>query len=76
MRSFGQLSTKGQIVIPAELRERYGLGPGSRVAIEAGDDYILLRPVTDKLIESLRGCLKGKPLSGIREREHKDDRDL
>jgi AbrB family looped-hinge helix DNA binding protein len=76
MKLYGQLSTKGQVVIPAELREKFGLRPGTRVAIEDAGGCIVLRPITDAFIESLRGCLKGQPLSEIREKEHKRDREL
>ena len=76
MKLQGQLSTKGQVVIPAELRERYGMSPGTRVAFEAKGDVIILRPITDSYIESLRGCLKGPSLSEMREREHRKDREL
>jgi AbrB family looped-hinge helix DNA binding protein len=75
MKVYGQLSSKGQIVIPAEFRERYGLAAGTRVAIEAQGDCIVLRPITEAFIESLRGCLKGPSLSEVREREHRDDRE-
>lgn len=76
MKVYGQLSTKGQVVIPAELRERYGLVPGTRVAIEEYGDCIILRPITDAFIESMRGFLKGPSLSEIRDRDHRDDREL
>lgn len=76
MKDYVQLSTKGQIVIPAGLRERYGLEAGSRFVIEGGKDCIILRPITKEYIRSLRGFLKGSPsLSEIREREHRDDRE-
>lgn len=76
MRHYGQLSTKGQVVIPSELREQYGMTPGTRVAIEANGDHLILRPITDAYIESLRGCLKGGPsLADMRDKEHKDDRE-
>jgi AbrB family looped-hinge helix DNA binding protein len=76
MKAYVQLSSKGQVVIPAELRERYGLDAGTRFAVEAVDDCIVLRPITHKYIESLRGYFKGGPsLGDIREREHRDDRE-
>ena len=37
----------GAVVIPAELRDRYGLVDGSVVVVEAGEDGILLRPDVD-----------------------------
>jgi AbrB family looped-hinge helix DNA binding protein len=37
------ISSKGQITVPAELRERLGLTPGTAVAFELRNDGILLR---------------------------------
>jgi AbrB family looped-hinge helix DNA binding protein len=70
--TFVQVSSKGQIVIPAELREAMGIEAGTRVAVERQGDAILLRPITDDLIRSLRGFTKGA--GKIREREHRKDR--
>jgi AbrB family looped-hinge helix DNA binding protein len=39
------------IVIPAELRDRYGLVDGSIVEVEADGDGILLRPLAEPDIE-------------------------
>ncbi len=41
-----RMTTKGQVTIPAELRERYGLGPGAEVEVVAGEDGALVRPVS------------------------------
>jgi antitoxin PrlF len=76
MKDYVQLSTKGQIVIPAELRERYGLEAGTQFVVEDGKGCIILRPITKAYIKSLRGFLKNGPsLSDMREREHRDDRE-
>ena len=69
---FTQISTKGQIVIPAEIRDEMGLESGTRIAIERTRDGILLRPITDSFIRSLRGSTKGA--GAVREREHRRDR--
>lgn len=71
---FSQISTKGQIVIPAEVREAMKLEPGTRVALEIEGDALLLRPVTAEFVRSLRGITRGKGLSPLREREHRKDR--
>ena len=53
----GIVTTKGQIVIPSKLRNRHGIKKGTRVCfIEQGTD-IVLRPVTDEYIDSLRGLI-------------------
>lgn len=40
------MTSKGQVSIPLELRERYGLGPGAEVEVVASADGALVRPVT------------------------------
>jgi AbrB family looped-hinge helix DNA binding protein len=39
----GKISTKGQVTIPQELRDRLGFVPGTRVEFEASGDEILIR---------------------------------
>ena len=69
-----QISSKGQIVIPAELREQMQLKPGTQVVIERHGLEIVMRPVTPEFIRSLRGISAGKNLEAIRDREHRKDR--
>lgn len=47
------MGTKGQVVIPKELRERAGLGPGDDVAFEPVDDGVVVRRASKPA--SLRG---------------------
>lgn len=54
-----RVSVKGQIVIPVELRRKYGLEPGTVVRIVDTGQGILLKPITEKTISELRGILKG-----------------
>lgn len=37
------VSSKGRVVIPKEIRDRHGLGPGTRLEIEDRGDVIVLR---------------------------------
>lgn len=54
------VTSKGQLVIPAELRRKHGIRPGTKVSfIEDSFGGIMLRPITDEYISRLRGCLKG-----------------
>ena len=56
----GNVTTKGQLVIPARIRRRYGITAGTRVRfIERGDE-IVLQPVTSAVIHGLRGVLKAE----------------
>ena len=72
---FTVVSSKGQIVIPAALRDELGIEAGTRIAIQRKDDHLVLQPITLEFIRSLRGCCKGKDsLVAAREREHRKDR--
>lgn len=60
------LSTKGQIIIPKEIRERHGWGPGLSLEVVEQGDSILLRPVRAlprTTVDDLLGCLPyhGRP---------------
>ena len=49
---------KGQIVIPAELRSRYGIKQGSRLEIREKADHLELYVLPDDPISVFRGSLK------------------
>jgi AbrB family looped-hinge helix DNA binding protein len=69
---FTVVSTKGQIVIPAGLREELGINAGTRLAIQRENNHLVLQPITEEFIRSVRGCLKGETsLVKAREREHR-----
>jgi AbrB family looped-hinge helix DNA binding protein len=71
---FSQISTKGQMVIPAELRAALDLKPGTKVALRRDGNTILLQPITDDFIDSIPGSLTGPSLGSMRERQHRDDK--
>ncbi|MGA2340519.1 MAG: AbrB/MazE/SpoVT family DNA-binding domain-containing protein [Terracidiphilus sp.] len=60
---FAIVSTKGQMVIPAAIRESLGIEPGTRVAIRQEGAEMVLRPETIaaklSLIEKMHGCTEG-----------------
>lgn len=53
---------KGQIVIPAELRKKYGIKAGTKINVMDENDRIVLQPITREYIHSLRGKFRGKGL--------------
>jgi AbrB family looped-hinge helix DNA binding protein len=66
-------TVKGQIVIPAQLRRKYGINAGTRIAIIDTGDAILLKPITDESLRKLQGSLKGKGvLKSLMEERRKD----
>ena len=57
-----KISIKGQIVIPAELREKYAIAPGDTVDVRDGDGKILIFPLCKDAIQASRGFLQGGTL--------------
>ena len=55
-----RVTSKGQLVIPAEIRRRHGIHKGTTVAFEDRGDEIVLRPVTPEYFNRYMGILKGK----------------
>ncbi len=55
------VTTKGQLVIPARLRRRFGIKKGTMVTFTEDDGRIIVQPVTREFIRGLRGSLKGEP---------------
>jgi len=73
--NYSQVSTKGQIVIPAELRTALNIQPGTPVSLQRQGNTIVLRPVTAAFIRSLRGSAgKGRSLGQMREHEHRREK--
>ena len=61
MAELATVSTKGQFVIPAEIREALGIRPGTRIAVVREANRIILEPVNKEYVRALRGSLAGGP---------------
>ncbi len=48
-----KLSSKGQLVLPAELREEFHLSKGDKLLVEKRDDEIILKPISS--LSKLKG---------------------
>jgi AbrB family looped-hinge helix DNA binding protein len=63
-------TSKGQLVIPAELRRKHGIEAGTKVKF-LEDDFgrIVIQPITEEYIDRVRGMLAGGPdlLATLRE---------
>jgi len=53
------VTSKGQLVIPAKLRKKFGIRKGTRVSVREEGTRLILQPITREYIHSLRGILKG-----------------
>lgn len=56
-----RMGAKGQVVIPKDLRERVGLGPGADVDFETVDDGIVVRRASKD--STLRGRFAGSGMA-------------
>jgi AbrB family looped-hinge helix DNA binding protein len=68
---YASISSKGQLVIPAELREQLNLSAGTKVSIRREGNVLIVRPITPEFIDSLIGSTKGAGVE--RERMHRLD---
>jgi len=56
-----KVSTKGWVVIPKPLREKYGLEKGTHVQVVDYGHVLALVPLPDDPVEALHGMLEGGP---------------
>ena len=75
MRTTAVISAKGQIVIPAKLRKRYGMNEGSTVVFQEEHGRLLIASNNYDELFSLRGSLCDFPLEEDLERERRSERD-
>jgi AbrB family looped-hinge helix DNA binding protein len=80
---FTTVSSKGQMVIPASIREALGIEPGTRVAVRVEGTQVILQPDTLAaklaMIEKMRGCTAGGPSmtdSLLEDRRREREREL
>jgi len=66
---------KGQIVIPAELRKKYGIKAGTKINVTDVNNHIVLQPITSEYIHSLRGKFRGKGLLKALAAEKKQEKE-
>ena len=71
-----KVSRKGWVVIPREIRKRYGIKPGDQVQIVDHGGRIAIVPALNDPIRQSRGLLKGMPkLTDALLKERRQDRE-
>ena len=59
--TISKVTIKGQVIIPAQLRKKFNIKKGTRIAIMEGEGRVIpIKPLPDDPIEASRGMLKGK----------------
>ena len=68
-------SSKGQVVIPVEIRKKLGIKPGQMVNLTLEGEKAVITPLPEDPIKALRGSLKGKSsLTKALLKERKEER--
>ena len=76
------ISSRGQVVIPAELRQQLGLEKGTRATWSEDRGRLVLTPMTENRLDEIMGFLKPAPgepsmfeeIFAERERERKREK--
>lgn len=68
-KDYTAVNAKGQIVIPAGIRERFAIKQGTKIAFVEEQGRLFLQPVTDAFIESVRGSLRKRGMPPKLERD-------
>jgi AbrB family looped-hinge helix DNA binding protein len=68
------VTSKGQLVIPAHMRRRFGIKPGTRINFVEEGNRIIFQPVTPEYIRSFRGRFKSKSGEKSVVQEHLEER--
>jgi AbrB family looped-hinge helix DNA binding protein len=68
-------TSKGQLVVPAELRRKHGIQAGTRVKfLEDQFGRIVLQPITESYVDRIMGCLaEGPDLLAQWEEDHRQE---
>ena len=52
------LTTKGQLLIPKRIRNKYGIKSGVKVIFEETEKGVVIRPMNEEYFNSFRGIFK------------------
>jgi len=65
------VSEKGQVTIPSDIRRKAGIAPRSRVEITLEEEAVVIRPLRSisDVIGIFKDCTGGKPMDWERVRE-------
>lgn len=66
---YAAVNAKGQVVIPAEIRDRFDIKQGTQIAFVEEQGRLFIQPVTNAFIESMRGSLAQRGMPAKLERD-------
>lgn len=59
------VSARGQMVIPASIRKRYGIRPQSKIELLDLGNEVVIVPILEQSLSKARGILKGVSTSDL-----------
>lgn len=65
------VTSKGQLVIPANLRRRLGIRKGTVIVFTEESGRLILQPLTAAFIKNLRGSLSAGQIQGVKPESQK-----
>jgi AbrB family looped-hinge helix DNA binding protein len=70
------LTSKGQLLIPKRIRNKYGIRSGVKVVFEETDEGVIIKPMNEHYFKSFRGILKStgnlkEEMKAMKEEERK-----
>jgi AbrB family looped-hinge helix DNA binding protein len=65
---YATVKAKGQVVIPVDVRRKFQIDEGTRVAFLEEKGRLFIQPVTDEFIDTMKGMLSGRGLPSRVER--------
>jgi AbrB family looped-hinge helix DNA binding protein len=68
-------TVKGQVVIPAALRRKFGIKPGTKVHFYEEKGRIILEPVNGQFLDKVCGMLEGSGAMKVLMEERRRERD-
>ena len=72
---YATVKAKGQVVIPVDIRRKFRIDEGTRVAFLEEGGRLFIQPVTGEFIDAMKGVLARR--QGLPDRVERDaDRDL
>jgi len=69
-----KVTKRGQTVVPAEIRRRYGIGEGDRLLWLDDGTVIKVVPLAGDALRALRGCGRGEGLVDKLLQSRREDR--
>lgn len=68
-----KMSSKGQLVVPKEVRTKLKIEPGTFLRVRLDKNNIVLTPMRKKPIDNLYGRFAGENILGEVEKEHAEE---